>query len=288
LTRRWTTALVANGVRRDDRVLLALDAPDCRAALLELGAPIIEAPPGHAARASELMRSAATILMCTPTDALHLAEAATAHGLDLVESGVRMVVVSGEVGGHVPSTRQRIEERFGARCVDVYALHELGLVGWECALGPTGIHLDDDFTVDVDGAELLLNGQRTGDVVEIDDARCACGRATVRVLGRVDERLTVRGVELLPSTLENIVRRHPAVTEYRIVEYQVGGRCELAVEIEPDQAVASEGDRARVAAEVAEDLRRSLGLRLPCEAIPPGSLPRDDSRPRRVVRAAGR
>jgi phenylacetate-coenzyme A ligase PaaK-like adenylate-forming protein len=84
--------------------------------------------------------------------------------------------------------------------------------------------------------------------------------------------------------IENIVRRHPAVTEYQIAQYQIRGACELAVEVEPDQAVASEGDRARVAAEVAEDLRRSLGLRLPCEAIPPGSLPRSEARPRRVLR----
>ena len=60
------------------------------------------------------------------------------------------------------------------------------------------------------------------------------------------------------------------------------GECELAIEIEPDEAVASEGDRARVAAEVAEDVRRSLGIRLQCEAIPPLSVSRSESRPRRL------
>jgi phenylacetate-CoA ligase len=104
-----------------------------------------------------------------------------------------------------------------------------------------------------------------------------------RVLGRVGERLLVRGIELLPSTLENIVRRHPAVMEYQLEAYQVHGQCELAIDIEPDEAVATEGDRARVAAEVAEDVKRSLGLRLQCEAVPPQSLARDHARPKRLI-----
>jgi phenylacetate-CoA ligase len=256
--------------------------------LLELGALPIQAAPTHAERVSQLLSHAATILMCTPSDAVRLAEAAAQQHLDLVDSAVRTVFVTGATGGHVPSTRQRIEERFGARCVDVYELVELGVVGWECTARPNGLHLHQDFTVEVDAGELVVTGYRTGDRVEFDDERCACGRETVRVLGRVDERFEVRGIEVWPSVLENIVRRHPAVTEYQIVEYQVGGACELAVEIEPDPAIASESDRARVAAEVAEDLRRSLGLRLPCEAIPPGSLSRDDPRPRRVVRGGAR
>jgi phenylacetate-CoA ligase len=269
-------------------VLVALDEPACHAALLELGARAISAPPTHAARASTLVTDAATVLMCTPSDALRLAEAAAQQHLDLGESAVRLVFVTGEPGGHVPHTRQRIEDRFGARCVDVYGLAELGPVGWECPAGPNGIHIHEELVVEVDAGELVLSQHRTGDVVQVDAERCACGRETLRVLGRISDRLVVRGVEVWPSTIENIVRRHVAVTEYRIVEYQVGGGCELAVEVEPDQAVASEGDRARVAAEVAEDLRRSLGLRVPCEAIPPDTLSRTAARPQRVVRADAR
>jgi phenylacetate-coenzyme A ligase PaaK-like adenylate-forming protein len=88
----------------------------------------------------------------------------------------------------------------------------------------------------------------------------------------------------LPSIVENVVRRHPAVADYRLHVYDVRGACVLAVEVEPDAAIATEGDRARVAVEVAEDLRRSFGVPLPCEAVPTGSMPRDSSRPRRIAR----
>jgi phenylacetate-CoA ligase len=237
--------------------------------------------------------------MCTPTDALRLAEAAATRRIDLVESPMRLVIVTGEPGGHVPSTRRRIEERFGARCVDLYARTELGAFGFDCRAQDESLHLNEDaFIVEVDDGELVVTslGQRgmplvryrTGDLVRLLDEPCGCGQSFVRaeggVLGRTDQLMRVRGIEILPSAVENIVRRHPAVTEYQLEAYQVHGECELAVEIEPDEAVATEGDRARVAAEVAHDVRRSLGLRLQCDAVPPGTLDRDISRPQRLIR----
>jgi phenylacetate-coenzyme A ligase PaaK-like adenylate-forming protein len=102
----------------------------------------------------------------------------------------------------------------------------------------------------------------------------------------LSERLLVRGVDLLPTTIEHVVRRHPAVVDYRLKVYQVRGECELGVQIELDGALASEGDMARATAEVGEDLRRSLGLRLQVEAAPPGSLNDQDAgrRARRLSR----
>jgi phenylacetate-CoA ligase len=150
-------------------------------------------------------------------------------------------------------------------------MRELGPVGWQCPTLDRGVHLMEPIKVDA------------SDVVEAVDAPCQCGRNAVVVRGRKSDLVTVRGVDILPSTIENIVRRHPAITEYRLDAYHVRGEVELAIEIEPAEAVATEGDRARVAAEVAEDLKRSVGLRLQCEAVPVGSLPRDDPRPRRVV-----
>ena len=119
------------------------------------------------------------------------------------------------------------------------------------------------------------------------DGACACGSTWVRaecgILGRVDERVVVRGVELLPAAIEEVVRRHPAVREFAIDAF---GDHKLAVRVEPDAAIASEGDRARVAAEVSEDLRRSLGVRVQCDVVPPGSLGEQDAarRARRFTR----
>jgi phenylacetate-CoA ligase len=299
LARLWQDALAASDVRPIDRVLIAPTSASCLEGLQRLGALAIEAPPNHAQRARELVRHAVTVLMCTPTDALRLAEAAATRRIDLIESPMRLVLVTGEPGGHVPSTRRRIEERFGARCVDLYARTELGAVGFDCRAQDESLHLNEDaFIVEVDDGELVVTslGQRgmplvryrTGDLVRLLDEPCGCGRSFVRaeggVLGRTDQLMRVRGIEILPSAVENIVRRHPAVTEYQLEAYQVHGECELAVEIEPDEAVATEGDRARVAAEVAHDVRRSLGLRLQCDAVPPGTLDRDISRPQRLIR----
>ncbi len=205
-----------------------------------------------------------------------------------------------------------IEEQFGARCLDVYHLVEAGVVGWGCTVGDA-IHLnEDEFAIESiephgdgpvdDGhlGELVLTTRtergtplvryRTGDLAQISQATCACGstlgRAEGGVRGRLSERFMVRGVEVLPSTIEHVVRRHPAVIEYHLLVYQVRGECELGVKIELDGAIASEGDLARVAAEVGEDLRRSLGLRLQCEVTPPGSLNDQDAgrRARRLRR----
>jgi phenylacetate-CoA ligase len=296
--RLWRTAFEVNDVGAGDRVMLDRQAWPCWAALRDLGALAIPAAANRSARARDVLEQGATVVVSTPSDALRLAEAAAARRIDLVDSGVRLVFVTGEPGGHVPSTRRRIEEWFGARCVDVYALTELGAVGWDCPAQDEALHLnEDEFVVEVDAGELVLTDlrqwamplvrYRTGDLVQFVGGRCACGRSSVRavggIAGRVGDRVRVRGVEMLPSTVENVVRRHPAVTEYQLEAYQVRGEYELSIDVEPDEAVASEGDRARVAAEVAEDVRRSLGLRLQCEAVPPQSLSRAASRPRRVV-----
>jgi phenylacetate-CoA ligase len=281
---RWQAAL--REVAATDRVLWALDDPP---QLDALAIPV--AGYTHARRLHELIDQSVTVVVCTPSDALRLAD--NARDVDLAERTVRLVVVTGEPGGSVPSTRRRIEELFGARCLDVYAMTETGPLGWQCAASTDGVHLETaDFACEIDRGELVVNskagsplvGYRTGDLVQRAGEPCACGREVVCVLGRADEALRVRGVVILPSMLENIVRRHPAVTEYRLDAYHVRGESELGIEIEPDEAVATEGDRARVAAEVAEDIKRSLGLRLQCEAVPPASLPRDDPRPRRVIR----
>jgi phenylacetate-CoA ligase len=297
--RLWRTAFEVNGVHAGDRVMLDGRAWPCWEALRALGAAAIPAVADRAARARDVLGQRASVVVSTPSDALRLAEAAAAQRIDLVDSGVRLVFVTGEPGGHVPSTRRLIKERFGARCVDVYAVTELGAVGWDCPAQDQALHLnEDEFVVEVDAGELVLTDlrqwamplvrYRTGDLVQLDGGgHCACGRSLVRavggIAGRVGDRVRVRGLEMLPSTVENVVRRHPAVIEYQLEAYEVRGECELAIDVEPDEAVASEGDRARVAAEVAEDVRRSLGLRLQCEAVPPLSLSRAADRPRRVV-----
>jgi phenylacetate-CoA ligase len=261
---------------------------------------------------TDLLDFAPTVLITTPTDALRLARLAAERRVDLAETPLTRVVVTGEPGGSIGNTRRLIEERFGAACLDVYALTEAGVVGWGCS-ATDGIHLNEhEFDVEAIGldsereldagplGELILTTRgergtpleryRTGDLVRLTRAPCACGSAWIKavggVVGRVAEYFVVRGVELLPSMVEQVVRRHPAVADYRLCVYRVRGEDELGVQIEPDQAIASEGDRARVAAEVSEDLKRSFRLRLQCDVVPPSSLGDQDAglRARRLRR----
>lgn len=260
---------------------------------------------------AELREFAPTVVIATPSDTLRLAHDAGHDGVDLSESPLRLVVLTGEPGGSLSTTRRVIEAGWSARCLDVYALTELGVIGWSCDQHPGGIHLDDRelvFTAclpDTDRpappgevAELLvttpadwstpLANFRTGDLLRLEHTDGSCGRsapwAAGGVLGRARECVRMRGHDLLPSTIEQIVRRHPAVLDFRMRVYAHRGDCEVAVELEASETIASEGDRARVAAEVAEDVKRSIGLRLHCDVLPAGSFSHDYDAGRRARR----
>ena len=279
-----------------DRVLVALTldwtvAVDAQQALREMGAQttVVERASVH-----DVADFGPTVLLGAVTGALRLAQQD-----DLVDSSVRLVVLTAEPGASVDGIRRGVEDHWGAACLDVYALSEVGVIGWGCSGRRDGIHLEErelKFEVlDPDEDRCLGDGElgelavttppdwasplahfRTGDLVRLRRDGCACGRGSAwlesGVLGRVDDRLTVRGHVILPVLIEQVVRRHPAVVDYGLRAYTVRGQCEVAVEIETTHVIGSEGDRARVAAEVAEDLKRSLGLRLQCDVVPPGNL----------------
>jgi phenylacetate-CoA ligase len=300
-TRTWQVALESGGVSAADRVLLALPldwavAWDAHLALRELAALTMVV---EQATLDDVLGFRPTVLLSTPTDALRLAHSAAAQQDELADGPLRLAVLTAEPGASQVVTRRAIEDRWGAASMDVYALTELGVIGWGCPGRGDGIHLDDrDLHFDVlgpEGDEPVADGElgelavttpedwaspltcyRTDDLVRLRRDGCGCGRGSAwlegGVLGRVDERLAVRGQMILPVLIEQIVRRHPAVIDYALRAYTVRGQCEVAVEIETTDVIGSEGDRARVAAEVAEDLKRSLGLRLQCDVVPPGSL----------------
>jgi phenylacetate-CoA ligase len=283
----WRAALESAGISSADRVLLCLPltwavGADAYLGLLELGALMMAADP---VSPRDLVQFGPTVLVTTPTDALRLVPRADDG------SQVQVLVVTGEPGGSLDVTRRTIEHRWGAYCLDIYAMTELGPVGWGCRERGDGIHLDDTVlsleVFDPDSerpiapdelGELVvttpsdwaspLRKFRTGDLMRVSSGVCACGRTAAwaerGVQGRVTDRMRVRGHVLLPSQIEQVVRRHPAVVDFHVRTY----REEVAVQLEATEVIASEGDRARVAAEVAEDLRRSLGIRLQCDVLP--------------------
>src|SRR5438876_5393554 len=180
---------------------------------------------------------------------------------------------------------------------------EVGAYGYECA-EQAGLHVNEtEFIAEVidpgterparEGELVLTNlgrlgsplvRYRTGDRVRLAEAPCGCGRTFVRleggILGRLDDMLIVRGVNVFPSAIEGIVRRFPAVDEFQIEVFRHGELDEVCVLIEL-------ADTAGVRP-VQEALREALGIRLEVAAVPPRSLPRYELKARRVVRRAPR
>jgi phenylacetate-CoA ligase len=258
------------------------------------------------ARLRFLLDNNATVVLCTPTYALRLAEVARAEGIDLPSSAVRAVVVAGEPGGSIPATRARIEAGWGARLFDHTGMTETGPLGIECPEGPGGLHLLETAcwpeVLDPAGApvppgtpgELVVTTfsrpgsplvrYRTGDLVRADPRPCPCGRALVRlaggILGRVDDMVIVRGNNLHPGAMQSILHRFPEVAEYRVEVDRSGTLPVLRVEVEGRPGA----DGPALAARVDRAIHDELLFRAEVRAVPPGSLPHPEMKANRWVR----
>jgi phenylacetate-CoA ligase len=241
----------------------------------------------------------ATVLVCTPSYALHLAEVARERGIDLAKLPVKITVHAGEPGAGIPTVRARIEGGWGARAFDHGGMTEIGAYGYECA-AQAGLHvIESEFIVEVidpvsgaparDGELVLTNlgrvgspavRYRTGDHVCLADTPCPCARTFTRleggILGRLDDMLIVRGVNVFPAAIEGVVRRFPAIDEFQIEVFRAGELDEVRVLVEVGDEVG--------ASRLQEALRASLGIRFEVTPVPLRSLPRYELKARRVVR----
>jgi len=256
----------------------------------------------------------ATVICCTPTYALRLAEVAAEQGgmtegggRELRESSVRVLIVAGEPGGSIPATRARIEANWGARVIDHHGLTEVGPVSFECWEQPGGLHLNeieficevlepgtDREVADGEAGELVVTNlgrtaspvirYRTGDIVIRRANGCACGRTWARleggILARADDMVAVRGVNVFPGAIEAVVRHFPEVAEFRSTVGWHGAMRSLSVDIEVD---GSGVDRHAIALRVAHEIREGLGLTVPVQVVEPGTLPRYEMKARRFV-----
>ena len=243
-------------------------------------------------RARSILELDATVLMCTPTYALRLADEGRSLGLDLSASSVRVTLHAGEPGASIPSTRSAIEAAWSAVAFDHTGMTELGPTGVSCA-ARDGVHLIESefiFEVAADGELIATNlgrwgmpliRYRTGDRVVVSREPCSCGSPFVKVLGgirgRVDDMFTVRGVNLFPSQVEDIVRRHPEVVEFVIEQRRERQMDEVTVLVETSvEDFSADG--------LEGELRAALGVRLGCAVVPGGTLPRTEMKARRVLR----
>jgi phenylacetate-CoA ligase len=262
------------------------------------------------ARLRVMLDNSVTVLCCTPTYAIRLGEAAAEEGINLGHGSVQKIIVAGEPGAGIPATRAKIEALWpGARLKDHHGMTEIGPVTFECPTQPRTLHvMEDAFIPEVidpetgnqlgpgGTGELVLTNlgrvgsplirYRTGDLVKRAAVEpCACGRYDVAlecgILGRTDDMVVVRGVNIHPTAVEEIVRGFPAVAEYRVELSTAGPMPELALQVEP---LPECHDASALGREVEAALRTAFNLRMPVTTVPCGALPRFELKAKRWVR----
>ena len=263
-----------------------------------------------AARLRTMLDARATVLCCTPTYALRLAEVAAEERIDLSRSKVRRIIVAGEPGGSIPGVRSSIEEAWpGARVVDHHGMTETGPVSYGCPARPGVLHVIESAyiaeVIDPDSGRSVRPGAkgelvlttlgregspliryRTGDLVQRGgDALCECGSHDLAlpggILGRTDDMVVVRGVNIYPGAVEDVLRAIDGVAEYRVEIHTDRSLAELRIQVEPSLDCA---DPAALAVRLQAALHAALGLRIPVSSVPPGDLPRFEMKARRWVR----
>lgn len=242
----------------------------------------------------------AAVLCCTPTYALHMAEVAASEGLAPDAFFIRKIIVAGEPGGSNPEVRARISSLWnGAEVLDHYGMTETGPVAYQRLGEPGFLHIIESAylaeIIDPECGRPVPTGER-GELVLTTLTRQAAPLLRYRtgdlacrssehegfvlaggILGRVDEMVVIRGVNVYPAGLDSIIRAFPEIIEYRVTLRKRGELSDLDIEIEPtpgSEDVASRLDRA---------LQTALSLRLRIEVSQPGALPRFEHKARRWI-----
>ena len=258
------------------------------------------------ARLKAINKHQVKFLCCTPTYALHLAEVAVAESIDLSRSAVEKIIVAGEPGGSLPGVRYRVADLWnGAQLFDHYGLTEVGPVAFQDPIRPGILRIiEKSYLAEVvdprtgrpckagDTGELVLTTlgrtaapvlrYRTGDLVkpvEIQGKEGASLALEGGVFGRSDEMVVVRGVNLYPSAVDNIVRSCPGIGEYRVVLCRSESLSEVSIEAE----VETEDGSGELARQLESALESTFLLRIPVTLIERGSLPRFEFKAKRWI-----
>jgi phenylacetate-CoA ligase len=274
----------------------------------QIGAMMIPGGGWDSIQRLRMMRDlGATVICCTPTYALRLAEVARNEHFDLRSIPIRALIHAGEPGANVAQTKARIEGAWGAKCFDHAGASEVGAHSFECECQPGGIHiLESEFIAEIvepetgrevapgEIGELVITNlgrpgfpvirYRTGDLVRLNLAPCECGRTLARfdggLLGRSDDMVTIRGVNVYPTAIENVIRRFVTVEEFQITVGMLQEMHHLEIQIE----VMEEVDAEMVRAHVEQAIYHAISLRPKVTLAEPGTLARYEMKARRFRR----
>lgn len=313
----WCYGMYAFGVRPDDVVYLAYGYGNfigfwgAHYAAEKIGALTI--PSGGLTsedRIKKIIDLGATVLVCTPTYAIRLGQVAAEMGIDLKrQSRVRLLIHAGEPGANVPSTKRMLAEMWGAKVGDFPGMSETGgSTSYECEEQSGSIHIIEDHyiqeVIDPEGralgygekGELVLTSfgratiplirYRTGDLVErVPYTSCSCGRTfdlyRGGILGRVDDMKIVRGVNIFPSAIENIVRKFESIVEFQIVLFKLQGIDQVKVQVELQDSMDLQSQQ-EVIQGLSQELYDANRLKFIVEQAPAGTLPKFELKAKRL------
>jgi len=266
----------------------------------KMGLTVIPISGGNTARQVMLIRDfQSQIVACTPSYALTLCDRLLAEGRDGLN--LRTLVLGAEPW--TQEMRQAIEAKLPVNAVNIYGLSEImgPGVSCECVQAKDGSHIFEDHflveAVDPESGEPVPDGQpgelvfttltkqaipllryRTGDRASLCREKCICGRTTTRmshIIGRTDDMLIIRGVNVFPSQIETVLLGMAALSpHHRIVVTREGNHDSLAVQVE--EAVANGPDHEVLASQAKQGLREMLGLNVRVTVLAPESLPRSE------------
>ena len=278
----------------------------------KIGASVIPVSGGNTSRQLQLMHDfGSTVLACTPSYALYLAEAIEESGINRDQLKLRVGVFGAEPW--TENMRKEIEEKLRIKAIDIYGLSEVigPGVASEC-LAQNGLHINEDQfypeIIDPDTLEVLPEGRsgelvfttitkeglpliryRTRDLTRLTYEKCTCGRTMVRMekcLGRSDDMLIIRGVNLFPSQVESILLEMSEIKpHYLLLVDRVNNLDTIELQVEVDEAFFQDkiSQLQSLRQKIQNNLESTLGLGIKVTLVEPKTIERSEGKAKRVI-----
>ena len=279
----------------------------------KIGATVIPISGGNSRRQIMIMKDfGATVLTCTPSYALHLAEVAEEMGVDPKSTKLRVGIFGAEPW--TEEMRREIEDIWNIKAIDIYGLSEIigPGVSIECEEAQNGLHIFEDHfiaeIIDPETGENLPYGEygelvlttlakeafpviryRTRDITRLIKEPCICGRTLVRmdrVKGRTDDMLIIRGVNVFPSQIEEIlISTKGVLPHYMIIVDREGPLDVMEVQVEVDEKLFSDEVRKlqQIARTIERNIKETIGISAKVKLVEPKTLQRFEGKAKRVI-----
>ena len=261
-------------------------------------------------RLQRILELKPTVVTATPTYLLYMANIAEEQGLNIKDAGVKFLTGGGEAGFNIPATRRVLESKWGAICVDFFGIGELGHGAVECGAHPGGVHVCEPhyhaFAIDPESGERVKEGlvgeyvvttyshtmqpfikYKTHDLVEwhsASDHGCGWSWAYLPggVLGRADFMIVIRGVNVYPTAVENLLTEVEGLSNfYELHITREKGMDRLLIKVEALPEIAGEAHQ-QISLNLAEVYRKRIGVALEAQVVAPQTLPRYELKSKRI------